>query len=335
MVKNQKLWREIQLQYAKLCEDELGSEVFAPPPSSHSPRGPAVAAGSESGTGPETGAVTAVEGAKLKPLFYRNGLELKHWVLTCCALVVMCEWLDRSVLSIALESMKPDFQMNDVQVGLLASSSLWIVPLATGPVGRLADRVPRAKLLGAGVFLWSLSTLATGLSGSFEVAILCRLAAGVANCAGYPVALALLCDHFAAEELSTAMGFYHAGSALGGLVGFALGGSLISKYGWRSAFALLGAPQVAVSFLLLCTVPNSYSSKPDGHWASDLKALLKALLSFGSAGITLRGATYLACAWSLEPHALRAEPHAVAESPETHTVLGKPTGETAEKGDAW
>ena len=44
-------------------------------------------------------------------------------------------------------------------------------------------------------------------------AILCRLAAGVANCAGYPVALALLCDHFETEELSTAMGFYHAGAA--------------------------------------------------------------------------------------------------------------------------
>ena len=110
-----------------------------------------------------------------------------------------------------MQSMKIDFKMNDLQVGMLASASLWVVPLATGPIGRLSDRLPRAKLLGSGVLLWAMSTFATGLSGSFFTALLCRLLAGLANCAGFPVALALLCDHFQAEELTTAMGFYHAG----------------------------------------------------------------------------------------------------------------------------
>jgi hypothetical protein len=34
------------------------------------------------------------------------------------------------------------------------------------------------------------------------------------------------------------------GSALGGLLGLAVGGSLVTSAGWRSAFLLLGAPQV-------------------------------------------------------------------------------------------
>lgn len=51
---------------------------------------------------------------------------------------------------------------------MLASSSLWVVPFATSCVGRLADHLPRARLLSAGVFLWCLATIATGLSSSFE-----------------------------------------------------------------------------------------------------------------------------------------------------------------------
>jgi len=52
-------------------------------------------------------------------------------------------------------------------VGLLASASLWVVPVATGFIGRLADILPRAKLLGAGVAMWALSTLLTGLAKDF------------------------------------------------------------------------------------------------------------------------------------------------------------------------
>lgn len=118
------------------------------------------------------------------------------------------------------------------------------------------------------------SRLTSSISAVFaKVAILCRLLAGLANCAGYPVALALLCDHFEAEELSTAMGFYHAGAALGGLVGFAVGGSLVSAYGWRWAFGLVGAPQVLVA-LLLCTVRHRERLVPD---AGCLKAARRGL----------------------------------------------------------
>ncbi len=203
MVKDKKLWREIQLQYAKLQEDEVSADLFGEVlvPSIET---------TESKNAPDT-----KRSDHQGPLFYREGLRQKHWVLTCCSLMVMCEWLDRSVLSISMQSMKIDFKMNDLQVGMLASASLWVVPLATGPIGRLADRLPRAKLLGTGVLLWAMSTFATGLSGSFSTAMLCRLLAGLANCAGFPVALALLCDHFQAEELTTAMGFYHAGSNQG------------------------------------------------------------------------------------------------------------------------
>ena len=268
MVKNSKLWYEIQAQYAKLQEDEVGAELFPTPisaasPSSYSPSASTAASASEE------------KSEKQTSRFYKDGFQRRHWVLACCSMMVMCEWLDRTVLSIAMESMKEDFKLTDAQVGLLASASLWIVPFATGCVGRLADHVPRARLIGAGVFGWAVATFATGSSPSFEVTLLCRLLAGVANCAGYPVTLALLSDYFAAEEMATAMGYYHAGSALGGLMGFAAGGVLVTSRGWRWAFWVVASPQVIVALLFCFTVPRTAEEAPPKEGVcSDVRQLL-------------------------------------------------------------
>eukprot|EP00931_Biecheleriopsis_adriatica_P117663 TRINITY_DN93164_c0_g1_i1.p1 TRINITY_DN93164_c0_g1~~TRINITY_DN93164_c0_g1_i1.p1 ORF type:complete len:501 (+),score=105.36 TRINITY_DN93164_c0_g1_i1:124-1626(+) len=271
MVKNRKIWKQIQDQYAKLQEDEIGAEHLAPCVASASSE----ALAAQAVTAHSDVALTATPGQSDVPSFYRGGFQQKHWVLTCCSLMIMCEWIDRGVLSIAMQSMKEDFGLNDTQAGLIASASLWVVPLATGPLGRLADLVPRAKLLGAGVFLWAACTFATGSAQTFSFVILCRLVGGVANCAGYPVAVSFLSDHFKPEELSTAMGYTGAGAALGGLLGFAAGGTLISLCGWRWAFWAVASPQVVVSLLFLCTLPESKSTtKPERAWCLDLCELL-------------------------------------------------------------
>lgn len=130
MVKSQKLWREIHLQYAKLREDDLGSDIFPAPvsPTSENARPlfyrdwtkkseiHCVSHGFTAFSSAKTSEHDAFEiGLGFPEL--GNGFEEKHWVLTCCSLVVLCEWLDRSVLSIAMESMKPDFNLTDVQAG--------------------------------------------------------------------------------------------------------------------------------------------------------------------------------------------------------------------------
>lgn len=102
MVKDQKLWRQIQLQYAKLREDEVGADLFGPVdglPTVETER-----AGHSHGHDQLEEKPVARPERPERPLFYREGLRRKHWVLTCCSLMVMCEWLDRSVLSICMEA---------------------------------------------------------------------------------------------------------------------------------------------------------------------------------------------------------------------------------------
>ena len=122
MVKDAKLWDQIRAQYAKLQEDEAGAELFPSPIATSEPSPSASTAASPVGA-PVPGDV----GVK-KSRFYEDGLQSRHWVLACCSMMVMCEWLDRTVLSISMQSMKEDFGLTDSQVGILASASLWVVP---------------------------------------------------------------------------------------------------------------------------------------------------------------------------------------------------------------
>jgi predicted MFS family arabinose efflux permease len=200
--------------------------------------------------------------------------------------MIMCEWMDRSLLSIALESMKAEFGLTDTQAGMMASASLWVVPFTVMFLGRLSDHMPRAKLLGAGVFGWGACTLATGSANSFEGVLIIRVLAGLSNTAGYPVAVSLLADFFGETEMTTAMGYFNAGCAVGGLLGMALGGRIITEVGWRWAFWLIGLPQVSLAVLLVLTVRERPRAVVTRTWSQDLQSLLRMpsllLMMFGA-----------------------------------------------------
>jgi len=87
----------------------------------------------------------------------------------------------------------------------------------------------------------------------------------------------LMSDHFESEELTTAMGYFSVGMAIGGLLGFAVGGTLVTQAGWRWAFWAVGSPQLIVSLLFFFTVPEGKGkAKPEQSWSADVGELLTA-----------------------------------------------------------
>lgn len=267
MVKSAKLWREIHLQYARLAELDGAAPNERP---SVSPHGVTPAHGEQAGAEAELDVAAAG-----KSDFYRDGFQHKHWVLVLCATMILCEWMDRSILSIAMQPIKEEFFLTDTQVGIIASASLWLSPIAVTFVGRVADHFPKATILGGGVLAWGLCTIATGCSQSLRAMILSRLLAGLANCAGYPVAISLLAEHFGSGEMTTAMGYFNSGCALGGLIGFAVGGLLITRVGWRWAFWCVGFPQLVLAVLLFTTVRSTCQPSPKQAWIKDIWRLMQ------------------------------------------------------------
>ena len=89
------------------------------------------------------------------------------------------------MISALTEPVRREFALSDTQIGFLTTSFTLLYALIGVPLGRIADRSSRKKLLAAGVSVWSLLTATTALATSYGLLLFSRLgvAVGEAVCA--------------------------------------------------------------------------------------------------------------------------------------------------------
>src|ERR1700681_4080815 len=158
-------------------------------------------------------------------------------------------FMDRYVGAAASPLIQKEFGLTDTQVGLLGSAFLLVYAVAAVPFGYWADRGVRRTVVGVGVAIWSLATLFTGFARSFPQLFVSRAVLGIGEAGYYPAGTSLLSDYFPKEQRGRTMSIWGAGSAFGIAVGFAGGGYIAEKFGWRSAFFFAAAPGILFALL--------------------------------------------------------------------------------------
>ena len=82
-------------------------------------------------------------------------------VLAMLSVLYTFSLIDRNILVLLIGPIKTQFQISDVQIGLLVGTAFAIVYAFLGiPAGRLADRGNRKMLVAAGAIIWCLCTIA-------------------------------------------------------------------------------------------------------------------------------------------------------------------------------
>jgi len=99
---------------------------------------------------------------------------------------VLINYVDRGTLSIAAPLLKEDLHLSSSQLGVLLSSFFWTYAFFQIVSGWLVDRFEVNRLLGLGVFIWSLATLSTGLMHGFALLLAARLLLGIGESVAYP-----------------------------------------------------------------------------------------------------------------------------------------------------
>jgi len=163
----------------------------------------------------------------------------------------MFHYIDRSVLGIVIEPVKVEFQLTDTQLGLLTGVA-YSIPFALFviPVGMLADRVNRSRLLAAILFIWSAMTAACGLAASFISLLVARASVGASESAASPICMALVAEYFPSRKRSTPIGIFFLSGSFGTILAFGIGGWVVEEYGWRNAFLFAGIPGMAYALVL-------------------------------------------------------------------------------------
>ena len=128
------------------------------------------------------------------------------------------------------------------QTGSLASAFFLSYMLAAPIFGWLADRMSRWILVGASVLLWSLASGASGLAGTFTLLLITRLFVGIGE-AGYgPAAPTIIADLYPLERRGRALAWFYLAIPVGSAIGYAIGGWIASRWGWRWAFYAVVPP---------------------------------------------------------------------------------------------
>ncbi len=156
------------------------------------------------------------------------------------AAAVCINYIDRGNLATAAPLIQDELKLSATQLGMLLSAFFWTYVAAMAPAGWLAERLGARRVLAAGVAIWSIATLLTGLAGSLAALLLLRLLLGLGESAAFPSSSKILAAEVPLQQLGLANGVFSFGYLVGPAVGTLLGGLLMARFGWRAVFVLFG-----------------------------------------------------------------------------------------------
>lgn len=173
----------------------------------------------------------------------------RHTLDTTGSTTVLVAWMwvayflnycDRQAVFAMFKVLKTDLSMSDTQLGLTGAYFLWVYGIGCPIAGYLADRYPKGHLIIGSLIVWSLVTIATGLSVSAGMLLAMRAAMGISEALFMPAAISLTTNLTRPEWRSRAVASLTTAQIAGVIVGASFGGWMAQQGYWRAAFVLLG-----------------------------------------------------------------------------------------------
>jgi MFS family permease len=183
---------------------------------------------------------------------YQHGKKMAWTILIVLTLLNALNYMDRMVLSVAMEGMKADLGLTDAQMGTIQAILFLSVGLLILPAGILIDKWSRKKAVAIMAVVWSAATLATGMASNYTTVLIARFGCGSAEAGFNPGGTAWLSVVFPKKDRAKANGIFGVGMILGCMLGMIVGGVLITKTGdWRTPFFVFGVPGIIFGFVAL------------------------------------------------------------------------------------
>jgi MFS family permease len=189
------------------------------------------------------------------------------YAVAVLTIAYMIAFADRHILSLLVQPIRQDLELSDTGVSLLGGAAFALFYSIMGlPLGRVADRSNRKRLVLLGVCAWSAMTVLCGLAKNFWQLFAARVGVGVGEAALSPAAYSMIADYFPPDRLGRAVSVYVMATSIGGGLAMIIGGAVIQLVGsappvslgvfgvvhaWQMAFFAVGLPGFLVALLVL------------------------------------------------------------------------------------
>ncbi len=202
------------------------------------------------------------------------------WFVVVVLIVAsLIAFIDRQVVAIVVEPMKQDLNIGDTEIGWLYGVFALFYAVAALPIATLADNRSRKHIIAFGIFLWSLLTIACGLSRTYWQIFLARIGVGIGEATLSPSTTSLIGDYFPPKDIPMALSVFQVGPIAGSGIAFILGGLVLGMveqteplvlpyFGelapWQQTFVYLGIPGLVLAgFFLMLREPRRQPSTRD------------------------------------------------------------------------
>jgi MFS family permease len=186
---------------------------------------------------------------------FRSLPSNRNFVLLLLILIYISNNMDRYAIAFLAEPIRHELQFSDTQIGLLTGLIFALFYTLFGvPVGWLADRFGRIRVIVVTCTLWSVCSALGGLAGNFAQLALARIGVGVGDAGGAAPSYSLISAFYGPHERGTAFGLFHLGAPLASLVGAFACAWVAAHYGWRMAIIAVSFPGVLVAVVLFIFV---------------------------------------------------------------------------------
>lgn len=204
--------------------------------------------------------------------FQRRGTAVAWVSVGLLTFAYALSYVDRTVILLLVGPIRADLQISDTQFSLLHGLAFAILYTTVGiPIGVLADRHNRPRIIAIGIALWSLMTALCGAARNFTHLFAARVGVGIGEAALSPAAYSLITDLAPKHQVGRALGAYGAGVYLGIGTTFLVGGwlvdALVARGGldwwllanlapWQQVFVLVGLAGLPVALAALLMLPE-------------------------------------------------------------------------------
>jgi predicted MFS family arabinose efflux permease len=206
-------------------------------------------------------------------------------VLAMLTIVYVLNFLCRQLPAILAKPIEDSLHLTDGQFGMISGFYFAIFyTFISIPVGYIADKSSRSKVLACACAIWSGATMACGFAVSYLQFALSYMAVGFGEAGGVPPSYAIISDYFPPGRRGTALGLYNLGLPIGAALAIAFGASIASAFSWQMAFRGLGAVGIlaVIGILLVVKEPKRGGLDPASAQSAKKSGFLETLKTFFS-----------------------------------------------------
>jgi DHA2 family multidrug resistance protein len=184
----------------------------------------------------------------------------KWYVLGTVMIATFMAVLDATIVNVALSKLMASFGVSVDQVEWILTAYLLIFGVVLPTTGWLADHWGYKRVFITGLFLFTLGSFLSSLSGNFGILIFFRVVQGAGAGLLLPIGLAIITREFPPEKRGVALGFWSVAASASVSLGPTIGGYLIDQFSWHTIFDVnvpIGVFGIAASLIIL----REYRSK--------------------------------------------------------------------------